>query len=78
MTDDNIEQPIFLNLATAPNAKELIARELRLMAAAQGRYKDFGTVSPWTVCVWHAAAELLENMDAVVLAGLRPCNDREI
>ncbi|MEJ0063501.1 MAG: hypothetical protein WDO70_09995 [Alphaproteobacteria bacterium] len=40
----------------------VIARELRLMAAAKDDiYKRFRTASPWIKNVWHAAADMLEE-----------------
>jgi hypothetical protein len=48
-------------LAPVPTSNEELARELRQMAAASGKYKRFTYLSPWVKNVWNAAADVIEE-----------------
>lgn len=51
-------------LEAVEQTSELIAKELRLMAAAQGKeYKKFTYTSPWIKNIWSAAADIIEGQD---------------
>jgi hypothetical protein len=64
-----------LIMARLPEMRALVARELRLMAGAKGIYKNFSSASPWTIGIWSAAAEMIEDSNAPVLTRFQPGND---
>ena len=63
MTNDNEEKdPMQVGLQGAANSPEIIAAELRLMAAGDDRYSRFTYISPWIKNIWNAAADIIEDM----------------
>lgn len=63
MTNDNEEQdPMQAGLLGAANSPEIIAAELRLMAAGDDRYSRFTYMSPWIKNIWNAAADIIEDL----------------
>lgn len=63
MTDDDKEAPLQAGLEAAANSPEIIAAELRLMAAGDDRYSRFTYMSPWIKNIWNAAADIIEGLD---------------
>lgn len=64
MTNDNKEQdPMQAGLDGAKEAPEIIAAELRLMAAGEDRYSRFTYMSPWIKNIWNAAADIIEDLN---------------
>lgn len=63
MTDDDKETPLQAGLEAAANSPEIIAAELRLMAAGDDRYSRFTYTSPWIKNIWNAAADIIEGMN---------------
>jgi hypothetical protein len=62
MIDDNEEKdPLQAGLEGAANSPEIIAAELRLMAAGDDRYQRFTYISPWIKNIWNAAADIIEQ-----------------
>lgn len=62
MTDDDNETiPFQAGLEGAANTPEIIAAELRLMAAGEDRYHRFTYISPWIKNIWNAAADIIEE-----------------
>lgn len=61
MTDDDKETPLQAGLEAAANSPEIIAAELRLMAAGDDRYSRFTYMSPWIKNIWNAAADIIEE-----------------
>jgi hypothetical protein len=61
MTDDkDLLDTVF---DTLPDAPKIIARQLRLMAAAESQYEIFAFVSPWIKNIWNAAADVIEHYE---------------
>ena len=49
-------------LEAVEQTSELIAKELRMMAAGQGeKYRRFTYISPWIKNIWAAAADIIED-----------------
>lgn len=64
MTDDDSKViPFQAGLDGAANSAEIIAAELRLMAAGDDRYSRFTYMSPWIKNIWNAAADIIEDMN---------------
>jgi hypothetical protein len=63
MTNDNEKDPMRAGLEGAANTPEIIAAELRLMAAGDDRYSRFTYMSPWIKNIWNAAADIIEDMN---------------
>lgn len=62
MANDNEEKdPMRAGLKGATNSPEIIAAELRLMAAGDDRYERFTYISPWIKNIWNAAADIIED-----------------
>ncbi len=64
MTDDDNKNkviPFQAGLDGAANSAEIIAAELRLMAAGDDRYSRFTYISPWIKNIWNAAADIIED-----------------
>jgi len=59
--DDEIE-PFSAGLETAENSPEIIAAELRLMAAGEDRYQHLSRLQPWIKNIWNVAADIIEDM----------------
>lgn len=59
------EKPLISALDGVTRTRVVVARELRAMAAAEGRpYRLFEHIDPWIKNIWLAAAELLEADNA--------------
>lgn len=63
MTNDNKKSPLRAGLDGAANTPEVIAAELRLMAAGDDLYSRFTYTSPWIKNIWNAAADIIEGMN---------------
>lgn len=63
MTNDNKKDPMRAGLEGAANTPEIIAAELRLMAAGDDRYQRFTYMSPWIKNIWNAAADIIEDLN---------------
>ena len=63
--DDNKNKviPFQAGLDGAANSAEIIAAELRLMAAGDDRYSRFTFISPWIKNNWNAASDIIEGMN---------------
>lgn len=63
MEDDQTPvNPLISALDGVTRTRAVVARELRAMAAAEGRpYRLFAHIDPWIKNIWLAAAELLED-----------------
>ncbi len=62
MTDHNDKQPLQAGLQGAINAPEIVAAELRLMAAGEDQYHSLTDTSPWIKNIWNAAADIIEGL----------------
>ena len=63
MTNDNKKPPMRTGLEGAENTPEIIAAELRLMAAGEDLYYRFTYTSPWIKNIWNAAADIIEDLN---------------
>lgn len=64
MTDDDKKNPMRAGLEGAANTPEIIAAELRMMAAGEDLYHRFTYTSPWIKNIWNAAADIIEGMNS--------------
>lgn len=62
MIDDDKKTPMRAGLEGAANTPDVIAAELRLMAAGEDLYHRFTYTSPWIKNIWNAAADIIEGM----------------
>lgn len=63
MANDDFEKELMqAGLEGATNTPEIIAAELRLMAAGDDRYHRFTYTSPWIKNIWNAAADIIEDL----------------
>lgn len=60
---DNKKSPFDIGLEGAAHAPEVIAEELRMMAAGEDRYQRFTYISPWIKNIWNAAADIIEDLN---------------
>lgn len=58
--DRNDDDALRSALKQVPFAREVVARELRMMAAAEPPYRRFTYMPPSVKSVWLAAADLLD------------------
>lgn len=63
MIDDEDTHPMQDALASVPDSSKVIAKELRMMAAGEGRYQRFTYISPWIKNIWNAAADIIEDYE---------------
>ena len=63
MTDKKDFNPMQDALNSVPDAPQVIAKELRMMAAGEERYKRFTFMSPWFKNIWNAAADIIEDYE---------------
>lgn len=61
MTEHNKSGKLQACLNSLGEGPDIIAAELRLMAAGDDRYHELETQSPWIKNIWNAAADIIEE-----------------